>query len=55
MRGSTKLLAAIVCIASARGIDLIDGILDGLNIGNRDKDNVDDEFRGMVRCFIAIS
>ena len=34
MRGWTKLLAVIVCIASARGINFIDGILDGLNIGS---------------------
>ena len=55
MRGSTKLLVAtIVCVASARGIDLIDGILTGLSIGNRDKDNDEDSFKGMDGL-IAIS
>ena len=46
MKGSAKLLAAVVCIASAGGIDLIDGILDGLSIGKGDKDN--DDFKGTV-------
>ena len=46
MGASRKLLAVIVCIASARGIDFIDGILHGLNIGGGG-DNDDADLKGM--------
>ena len=49
MRDAVKVLAAIVCVASASGIDLIDGFLKGFSIGNRGEDDDDDDFKGKAR------